>query len=148
MSAGWSDDERLSATRSGVYRASDARAPARAAAAAGLEVVSIPLADVRTKAALLERFAAALAFPDWFGANWDALEDCLGDLSWRADLGRLLLIEGFEPLASDARDDFRILLDLLTDVADVWSGRGRAFFVVFVDPAQKLRLRNWSDAPA
>ncbi|KPK08017.1 MAG: hypothetical protein AMJ64_04790 [Betaproteobacteria bacterium SG8_39] len=147
MSRGMAGDEPLSATRSGVYRASDARALAPSAAA-GLDVVSIGLADVRAKDALLERFAAALAFPDWFGGNWDALEDCLGDLSWRADQGRLLLIEGFEPLASSARDDFRVLLDLLADVAEYWSGRGRAFFVVFIDPAQKLRLRSWRDAAA
>lgn len=147
MSAGASADGRLRAAGSGVFRVSDARAlaPARAA---GLEVVRIPLAGVAGKGALLERFAAALAFPDWFGANWDALEDCLGDLSWRPDQGRVLLIDGFESLASGAREDFRVLLELLTDVAEYWAGRGRAFFVVFVDPAQKLRLRSWDDAPA
>lgn len=31
---------------------------------------------------LLARLAHGLSFPDYFGANWDALIDCLSDLSW------------------------------------------------------------------
>jgi len=140
-------DGRLGAARSGLYRAGAAQALA-SATAAGFDVVSISLAGVAAKDAVLERFAAALAFPDWFGGNWDALEDCLEDLSWRPDGGRVLLIEGFESLAAGARDDFRVLLDLLADVAEYWAGRGRAFFVVLLDPARKLRLRAWDDASA
>ncbi|WP_446686701.1 barstar family protein [Pseudofulvimonas gallinarii] len=26
--------------------------------------------------------AAVFRFPEWFGDNWDALADCLADLSW------------------------------------------------------------------
>jgi len=46
--------------------------------------VRIDLAGCTDKATLLARFAAALHFPDWFGHNWDALSDCLTDLSWLA----------------------------------------------------------------
>ncbi len=147
MSAGQKQDPPFDAEHSGLYRAPDARACA-AAAAAGIDVVPISLAGVGDKGALLERFAAALGFPEWFGANWDALEDCLEDLSWRADATRLLVIEGFEPLAARARDDFAVLLDLLRDVAEYWSGRGRGFFVLFVDPGHKLRLRAWGETAA
>jgi len=147
MSAGQKHDPSFDAERSGLYRAPDARVLA-AATAAGVDAVSISLAGASDKGALLERFAAALAFPDWFGANWDALEDCLDDLSWRADGSRLLAIEGFEPLAARARDDFGVLLELLRDVAEYWSGRGRGFFVLFVDPGHQLRLRGWGEAAA
>lgn len=139
MSERRSNEGRWSASRSAVYRAPDARA-LRAVDTAGLDVVRVSLSGIDTKEALLERFAAALVFPDWFGANWDALEDCLGDLSWREDAGRLLVIEGFETLQARARDDFRVLLDLLADVAQLWSKQGRAFFVVLVDPAGRLAL--------
>ncbi len=145
MSAEPVNDPSFDAEHSGLYRAPDARA---LAAAAGVDIVQISLADVGDKGALLERFATALDFPEWFGANWDALEDCLEDLSWRADGTRLLVIEGFEPLAAGARDDFAVLLDLLRDVAEYWSGRGRGFFVLFVDPGHKLRLRSWSETAA
>ena len=100
------------------------------------------------KAVLFERFAAALAFPDWFGANWDALEDCLGDLSWRPDAGRLLVIDGFETLQGAGGDDFRVLLGLLGDVAQDWAAEGRAFFAIFVDPRRGLTLRDWNAAGA
>ena len=147
MSAEGPRDDRLSARRSGVYRVSDAGALPRAAAA-GLDVVSISLAGVASKDALLERFASALAFPDWFGANWDALEECLDDLSWRPDKGHLLLIDGFETLASTARDDFGVLLGLLADVAEQSAAQERAFIALLVDPGRKLALRSWGEASA
>lgn len=147
MSTGGAGDQRLSAMRCGVYRASEGLRAAPGAAA-GLDLVSISLAGITAKDALLERLAVALAFPDWFGGNWDALEDCLDDLSWRADMGRLLVIEGFEALQAAARDDFRVLLDLLADVAAHWSAQGRVFCVIFIDPERRLALAGWNDAPA
>ncbi|MEX2173722.1 MAG: barstar family protein [Pirellulaceae bacterium] len=44
-------------------------------------VVRIP-AGIRSKQKLLAILADKLRFPAYFGWNWDALEECLGDLSW------------------------------------------------------------------
>jgi RNAse (barnase) inhibitor barstar len=45
------------------------------------------------KQALLGQCASTLGFPDYFGRNWDALEECLNDLSWlpRRSVGLLVL---------------------------------------------------------
>lgn len=123
------------AARSGSYRARRADEVLEAAAEAGLEVARIDLRDAAGRDALLERVARALAFPDWFGANWDALEDCLTDLSWRDARGHVLLFSD-----ASAGDALGILLDVLGSAADYWRERGRPFFAVFVDPQAQLPL--------
>ncbi len=37
---------------------------------------------ILTKGTLLALLSRELSFPGYFGANWDALVDCLSDLSW------------------------------------------------------------------
>jgi hypothetical protein len=37
---------------------------------------------ITDKEKLLKCIAAGLNFPDYFGCNWDALDECLADLSW------------------------------------------------------------------
>ena len=43
--------------------------------------------------ALLKALGQALAFPPYYGANWDAAEECLRDLGERYPLGCALLID-------------------------------------------------------
>lgn len=43
-------------------------------------------ASVAGKEQLHARFAAAFDFPDYYGANLDALFDCLGDLGCEAEI--------------------------------------------------------------
>jgi hypothetical protein len=47
----------------------------------GSRVVRVPR-GLRSKEKLLGVFAARLEFPTYFGGNWDAFEECLGDLAW------------------------------------------------------------------
>ena len=122
------------AARSGVYRAPRCDEVLDAAQGSALQVARIGLAGAAGKAAALARIASALEFPRWFGGNWDALEDCLCDLSWSKAAGHVLLIEGAGDLAPDERG---ILVDVLASAAAFRAGRGRPFFAVFVgsDPA-------------
>lgn len=117
---------------SGVYRAARAAPILQAAQRMRLSPARIGFGD---KEALLQNFAAALRFPAWFGHNWDALEDCLGDLSWSDAPGHVLLIEG-----ARAGDEFGILLDVLRSSAESWAARGKPFLAVFVDPEGELPL--------
>jgi hypothetical protein len=48
---------------------------------------------------LFERCAAELAFPGWFRHTFEALADGLGDLSWLAGSGHVLLWEQYGVLA-------------------------------------------------
>ena len=116
-------------TRSGVYRAPRADPVFSATRGSDLDIARIPLHEVHDKQALLAAIARALDFPEWFGGNWDALEDCLTDLGWREAAGHVLVLEGAQGLA---RDDFGVLIDVLSSTAEYWAGRGRPVFGVFV----------------
>lgn len=125
------------AARSGVYRVPRVDDVIDAARGTGLDLAQADLGGVRDKEALLARLARALGFPDWFGGNWDALEDCLCDLSWRPGAGHVLLLHGQEALLPD---DLGVLLDVLASCAGFWAESGRPFFAAFVDPGRVLAL--------
>jgi RNAse (barnase) inhibitor barstar len=115
--------------RSGVYRVtrSDAIDDAMSDAA------HIDLKDGNA----LRAISQALRFPDWFGGNWDALEDCLGDLSWRPGDGHVLVLRNWQALTSD---DLGVLIDVLRSSAEFWQGCGKPFFAVLLDPQRRLAL--------
>jgi len=125
------------ATRSGVYRVPGTTETEDAARGTRLDVARIDLRGVEDKEALLEKLALDLGFPAWFGGNWDALEDCLADLSWRVGDGHVLVIQGSGDLPLD---DLGVLIDVLASSAEYWVGRGRPFFALFVDPQRALAL--------
>ena len=119
--------------KSGVYRVSHDRDLRDALSAGGHDLETVVLAP--GKDGMLASIAASLGFPDWFGGNWDALEDCLTDLSWRKGDAHVLLF-----LHPSADDDLGILLDVLASAAEFWRERERVFFAVFVDPGGMLEL--------
>ena len=113
----------------------EAEAVLAAGTAAGLCCVRIDLAGCRSKPSLLARVAAALEFPWWFGQNWDALADCLGDLEWLPADGYLLLLDDPSELRSAAPDDYAVAVEIFTDAAGEWRER-RIPFWVFISGQQ------------
>jgi hypothetical protein len=81
------------------------------AAGGTISVVRIPRGITR-KRKLLAALAAALQFPDYFGHNWDALAECLGDLSWLENAKTVCLVHGDLPCA-DNRETLDVYLDVL-----------------------------------
>jgi len=104
-----------------------------AAREAGLRCLKIELAGCNDKAKFLARMAAALEFPPCFGQNWDALEDCLGDLAWLPAAGYLLLLEHAADLRDAAPDDYQTAVDILAEAVETWRERGIPFWVFVAD---------------
>ena len=128
--------QRLSdASKSGVYRAPRTDDILDATQGSALRVARIGLAGAAGREAMMERVARALEFPAWFGGNWDALEDCLTDLSWSTASGHVLLIEDANELSGDERGVF---IEILASAAVWWAERKRPFFAVFVGGAPPL----------
>ncbi len=86
-------------------------------------------AGIEDKERFLNRAATVLRFPDYFGNNWDAFEDCLTDMSWHETEGFLILYNHFEVFADHAPDQFKIALEILRDSADYWRDQRKPLFV-------------------
>ncbi|MFC5185933.1 barstar family protein [Actinomadura harenae] len=75
----------------------------------------------RDKDAFLRLCAEAFDLPDYFGNNWDALEDCLTDLSWApAEQGYVVLYESWAELADADQASFRTALDVFAEAVASW----------------------------
>jgi len=125
--------------RSGVYRAGGRDAILECAHAGSLQAASVSLRGAADKAGVLAAIAEALAFPAWFGRNWDALEDCLTDLGWREGGVQVLLFEDWDGVGAG---ELKALIDVLGAAAAFWAGERTPFFAVFVDPARRLALQD------
>lgn len=102
-------------------------APAlEAAEAAGWTTVRLDLDGVRTKAELMRRVGAALRVPEWFGGNWDALADCLRDLSWLPEGGgrRLVAVTSWRGYAQARPGEWETLVEILEEAVDFWREPG------------------------
>ena len=107
-------------SRNGLYRVSEGLNPPGAVTLSG--------ARMTDKRAMLAELADKLAFPDYFDRNWDALEECLNDLSW-FDGETCLVIEDAGVPEAEAPEAWGVLLDILGDAARAWRDEGRVFSV-------------------
>ena len=107
----------------------------QAAAAAGLTVIRIDLKGLASKAGLLGRVARALKFPDWFGKNWDALNDCLTDLSWLHGRGWVIIFENSKHLAARKPQVFHSAVEVFQSANDYWRQAGKPFWVLLHGPS-------------
>jgi hypothetical protein len=61
---------------------------------------------------LFEACAGTLSFPSWFGHTWEGLATCLGDLSWLAGSGHVLLWERYGSLARADQKSWRLAYEV------------------------------------
>ncbi|MBI3807582.1 MAG: barstar family protein [Nitrospirae bacterium] len=109
-------------------------------------------AKCQTTAGLLTECARALGFPDYFGHNWDALEECLTDLEWLPAKGYILLITDAAQVLSNDETEYETFLEILRDAGEAW-GSGQAgmgarratpFHALFaVSEQEKAKRAHW-----
>ena len=106
----------------------------------------------RTPTGLFAEFAQVLKFPDYFGENWDALEECLADLEWLPAKGYVLLFTDAEKILPDDEEDFATFLEVMSDAGEAWGSgqagmgtkRAKPFHVVLaVAEKDKSKRAHW-----
>ena len=94
---------------------------------AGFALFEVDLAEAHNKGALLAALAETMGAPEWFGNNWDALADALGDLSWHPAPGYVLLLRD----TSLAGAEEETLNNILLEASAYWEMQGKAFWAFF-----------------
>lgn len=81
---------------------------------AGAHVGVIDGREARTEPAFFTAIAGALELPEWFGANWDALDEVLADRSWLAGPEHVLVVRHALWLLDDEpQERLKILVGVL-----------------------------------
>src|SRR5258705_4626814 len=87
------------------------------------------------KRALLQELKKKLFLPDYFGYNWDALEECLRDFNWIKQKIIVLIHTDFPKLN---QTDSKIYLEILINASNDWTEKEEHLFeVVFPIKVQK-----------
>jgi hypothetical protein len=128
------------------------RAESLVAAPGGFVLKVLRGSKCRTTAGLFAEFAQALDFPDYFGQNWDALEECLADLEWLPGKGYVLLLTSAELVLPDDEEDYATFLEVMSDAGEAWGSgqagmgakRAKPFHVVLaVAEGDKSKRAHW-----
>ncbi len=90
-------------------------------------------AEATTKQQVLGIIAGAFHFPRHFGKNFDALGDCLTDLTYKAgpQPGFIVVLEQLPNTQKFDKEARETLLDVFRDAADFWADKKVAFRVFY-----------------
>lgn len=99
--------------------------------AAGFFVGTLDAAEIDDDGRLLAAVAEALEFPDYFGSNWDALNDCLGDMSWAPAEGYAVIVTGADALWRRSPSIAAGLVASWLFAAEGWGRRDVPFHLVY-----------------
>jgi hypothetical protein len=99
----------------------------------GMILFEADISAVHSKGEFLAILAQAIGAPGWFGKNWDALADVLGDLSWQPSGGYVLLLCGGDATLGLSIADHAIVMDIFNDTVTYWKSQGKPFWVLFAD---------------
>jgi hypothetical protein len=106
----------------------------------GWRCVVLDGSEVEDRAAFLESCDEAFALPEWFGMNWDALEECLGDLELEGAEGIVVVWAAWGTFAEAAPADFAVALDVLGSAVRGWTADGVRGGVVLAGQGPDLDL--------
>jgi RNAse (barnase) inhibitor barstar len=105
----------------------------------------------RTKRGLFRRFSEALKFPDYFGKNWDAFEECLTDLEWLNAEGYLIIVSDADALLAKNDEDYKTFVRIVTKAGQAWADRTRPsrpfHLVLTTTSATGATRRRWHIRP-
>ena len=85
---------------------------------------------IHDKASFLRACSRVMAFPAYFGHNWDAFDECITDLSWMPARGYVVLYDAAAHFATSAPGEWAVALDVLQAAVDRWQTTATPMYVL------------------
>ncbi len=86
---------------------------------------------------LFKELSEKLKFPDYFGYNWNAVYDCLCDLSWIQE--REVVLIHLQPL-NISRKTFKVYLEVLSDAVKSWENDTDKILIVIFPSSDRQEI--------
>jgi RNAse (barnase) inhibitor barstar len=100
----------------------------------GWRVFWLDGAGLRDKRGLMDRCDEEFSLPSHFGHNWDALQDCLNDLSWTpTTCGYLVVYDHWRDLEAADPQTHRTLMSVFETAAAYWRKGTTPMAVLLLD---------------
>jgi hypothetical protein len=119
----------------------------------GYRLVTVDASAWATDADLHRDLASALSFPDYYGANLDAFNDCLRDVAdydygaRRSDTGLVLVLIGYDAFAARRPATASAALDIFAGRARVAALTGHRMLCLVQSADPDIRLNPVGAAP-
>lgn len=86
----------------------------------GNQVFYLDGKEISTKEAFLSKAAQAMKFPEYFGYNWDAFDECITDLEWCPAQKYALVYDQPDIFAKADPIGWKIARDILEAAVEYW----------------------------
>ena len=103
----------------------------------------IDLEGITNKKLLFQTFVDVFKFPEYFGYNWDAFDECMNDLAWLKVNLYTIILKNIDKTQLDQYNK-HTLLELLNRIALEWA-KGRNFNTSFTTPPTPFHIIIISD---
>lgn len=94
------------------------------------KIFSLDGTELKSKAELFRRLSQAMKFPDYFGSNWDALEECLNDLEWLPAKGYIIQLKNADTFMKSCPSDFEVFTQIVESASSSWKIKKVDFILI------------------
>ena len=120
---------------------------AKLAKSKGMAFFHIEGKHIQKKEQFLNHVSMAMHFPDYFGHNWDAFEECITDLDWVDADGYVIYFDHTDGFAAQHESQLETVVELFADAVAYWKREGNAMLVLLsADSPSPERRRDSAKA--
>jgi Barstar (barnase inhibitor) len=99
----------------------------------GIQFFYLDGSQICGKETFLIKVAEAMKFPDYFGFNWDALDECITDLGWCPANRYVLIYDQPEVFSKADPTQWKIANDVLQSAIDYWRNTETPLDILFIE---------------